>query len=69
MLIAYMKAGYAPIIGCNSQAALKYAAFQLQMAVKYDTDDTTILVNIGDDIMPMWVPSGYYWENEVLLRR
>lgn len=64
MLSAYIKAGYTPICGCRLDSAVEYVQHQMEMVAR--AKDETIEVEIAPGL---WAPSGYYWENELLLKR
>lgn len=64
VLSSYIKAGYTPICGCRLDSALEYVQQQMEMAAR--AKDETIEVEIAPGL---WTSSGYYWENELLLKR
>ena len=66
MLSAYMAAGFAPQFGARLDVALDYVAMQLELPARLGEDKATIEVEIAPDL---WAPSGYFWENDLCLKR
>lgn len=66
MVSRYMKAGYTPQCGCRMDSALEYVSRQLEMSSRIAADNCTIEVEIAPGL---YAPSGYWWENDLLLKR
>ena len=63
-LLAYLKAGYVPILFCRRDVALEVVARKLESEVRFNEE--AIEVDIGDDF---WVPSKYYYEGDCLFKK
>ena len=68
-LSKYIKTGYVPICGCNRLSAVMYVYTQYGKKTQFAEDRCTILIDLGDENMPMWAPSGYYWEEDNLFKK
>lgn len=66
VLSSYIKAGYTPICGCRLDSALEYVQQQMGMYARLNAECIEVELVPGSN---MWAPSGYYWENELLLKR
>lgn len=66
----YMRAGYMPLAYTRLDVALEFLEHCCVFCpCRYKQDESLIECNIGDIEMPMWVASGYFWENDHLFKR
>lgn len=66
----YMRAGYVALAYTRLQPALEFVEHCCVLCpCRYKEDESLIECNIGDDEMPMWVASGYYWEKDHLFKK
>ena len=66
---AYIRAGYLAQCGCRKNEALSYVGFVCMMEARWGADNCKIEINAGDSENPMWIESGYAWENDTIYRR
>lgn len=71
MASSYIQAGYMPLIGCRLDVALEDVRWHLSMQmedkppVRYNEANYNIEVDLGG----LFVPTEYYWDDNILLRR